>query len=41
LGLIRDVALPVGEYDNSTTLNVAQNRWDGRLGFPVFWQLGP
>ena len=36
-----DLALPVGEYDNSTPLNVGQNRWYGRVGFPVVWQLGP
>ena len=39
--VLADLALPVGEYDNSTPLNVGQNRWYGRLGFPVVWQLGP
>jgi hypothetical protein len=39
--LLVDLALPIGEYDNSTPLNVGQNRWYGRVGFPVVWQLGP
>lgn len=39
--VLADLALPVGEYDNSTPLNVGQNRWYGRVGFPVVWQLGP
>ena len=39
--VLADLALPIGEYDNSTPLNVGQNRWYGRLGFPVIWQLGP
>jgi hypothetical protein len=41
LDLIADLALPVGEYDNTRTLNIGQNRWYGRLGAPVVWQLGP
>jgi hypothetical protein len=36
-----DLALPVGEYDNSKPLNIGQNRWYGRAGAPVVWQLGP
>ena len=39
--VLADLAVPVGEYDNSTPLNVGQNRWYGRVGFPVVWQLGP
>jgi hypothetical protein len=38
--LIVDLAVPIGEYDNDEPLNVGQNRWFGRLGFPVVWQLG-
>jgi len=41
LDVIVDLALPVGEYDNDRPLNLGQNRWYGRLGFPVVWQLGP
>ena len=38
--LLADLALPIGEYDNSQPLNLGQNRWYGRLGVPVIWQLG-
>jgi hypothetical protein len=40
LDLIVDLAVPIGEYDSDQSLNVGQNRWYGRLGFPVVWQLG-
>lgn len=39
--LIADVAFPAGEYDAEAALNLGQNRWYGRLGAPVVWQLGP
>jgi len=39
--LLADVALPIGEYDSSQPLNLGQNRWYGRVGAPVVWQLGP
>jgi hypothetical protein len=38
--LLADLALPVGEYDSDQPLNLGQNRWYGRLGMPVVWQLG-
>jgi hypothetical protein len=38
--LLADLALPIGEYNNSQALNVGQNRWYGRIGAPVVWQLG-
>jgi hypothetical protein len=41
LDLIGDLAVPVGEYDNTRSLNLGQNRWYGRVGVPVVWQLGP
>ena len=41
LDLIADLAVPVGEYDNTRTLNLGQNRWYGRVGAPIVWQLGP
>jgi len=41
LDLLADLALPIGEYDNSRHLNIGQNRWYGRLGSPIVWQLGP
>ena len=40
LDVIVDLAVPVGEYDNSRSLNLGQNRWYGRVGAPVVWQLG-
>ena len=41
LDLIMDIAFPVGEYDNTKTLNLGQNRWYGRIGAPIIWQIGP
>ena len=38
--LLADIALPVGEYDDDQPLNIGQNRWYGRLGLPIVWQLG-
>jgi hypothetical protein len=39
--IVCDLALPIGEYDSSKTLNIGQNRWYGRVGLPIVWQLGP
>ena len=39
--LLADVAVPIGEYDSDQPLNVGQNRWYGRVGMPIVWQLGP
>jgi hypothetical protein len=39
--LLADLALPIGEYDSSRPLNLGQNRWYGRFGVPIIWQLGP
>jgi outer membrane putative beta-barrel porin/alpha-amylase len=41
LDLIADLAVPIGKYDNSQQLNLGQNRWYGRVGLPIVWQLGP
>jgi len=41
VNLLADLAIPIGEYDNDQPLNIGQNRWYGRLGMPVVWQLGP
>ena len=40
LDLIVDVAIPIGQYDNSQSLNLGQNRFYGRIGTPMIWQLG-
>jgi hypothetical protein len=39
--LLADLAPPIGEYDNDKSLNIGQNRWYGRLGAPIVYQLGP
>jgi hypothetical protein len=39
--VLADLALPIGEYDNSQPLNLGQNRWYGRIGLPTVWQLSP
>ena len=39
--LLFDLAFPIGEYDNDQSLNLGQNRWYGRIGAPIVWQLGP
>ena len=41
LDVLVDLAFPIGEYDNDKPLNIGQNRWYGRVGFPIGWQLGP
>ena len=40
LDLLADLALPIGEYDSDQALNQGQNRWYGRIGAPIVWQLG-
>jgi hypothetical protein len=40
LDLIVDLAFPIGEYDNDQALNLGQNRWYGRVGAPIVWQIG-
>jgi hypothetical protein len=34
------LALPVGKYDSSKIVNMGQNRWFGRLAFPVKYHFG-
>ncbi len=40
LDLLVDLIVPIGEYDNEKALNIGQNRWYGRVGAPIVWQLG-
>ncbi|NJD28131.1 MAG: transporter, partial [Chloroflexi bacterium] len=40
MDILADLALPIGEYDSSQSLNIGQNRWYGRIGTPIVWQLG-
>jgi hypothetical protein len=39
--LLADLAFPIGEYNDKQPLNLGLNRWYGRLGAPIIWQLGP
>lgn len=39
LDMLADLALPIGEYDNDKTPNIGQNRWYGRVGLPMMWQI--
>lgn len=39
--IIGTLAIPIGEYDNAIPVNIGQNRWYGRIGTPVVWQIGP
>ena len=41
IDLLADLALPIGQYNSSQPLNLGQNRWYGRIGMPIIWQLGP
>ncbi len=41
LDLVVDLAFPLGQNDNTQSLNLGQNRWYGRIGTPIIWQLGP
>ena len=41
LDLLADLILPIGEYDNDQQINIGQNRWIGRLGMPIIYQIGP
>ncbi|MGL5986532.1 MAG: transporter [Burkholderiales bacterium] len=38
--VLADLAIPIGEYNHDKALNLGQNRWYGRIGFPINWQLG-
>lgn len=38
--LMGSLCIPVGKYDNTSPINIGQNRWYGRVGIPIVWQLG-
>lgn len=38
--VLADLAVPIGEYHSDQPLNLGLNRWYGRVGMPVVWQLG-
>jgi hypothetical protein len=41
LDLVADIMVPIGKYNADQQLNIGQNRWYGRVGLPIVWQLGP
>jgi hypothetical protein len=38
--ILGSLAIPIGAYDNTSPINLGQNRWYGRIGTPVVWQIG-
>ncbi len=40
LDVLVDVVFPLGEYDDKELVNLGQNRWFGRVAFPMTWQIG-
>jgi len=40
LDLVLSLAIPIGEYDSSSPVNIGQNRWYGRVGMPIMKSLG-
>ena len=40
IDVIGSLTVPLGEYNNTQSLNIGQNRWSGRIGAPVVWQIG-
>ena len=40
LDLLVDLIVPIGRYDSDQVLNIGQNRWYGRVGAPIVWQIG-
>jgi hypothetical protein len=41
MDIVGSLAVPIGEYDNTSPVNIGQNRWYGRIGLPIVWQIGP
>jgi hypothetical protein len=39
--IVGSIAVPIGEYDNTSPVNIGQNRWYGRIGAPILCQIGP
>jgi hypothetical protein len=40
LDIVGSLAVPIGQYDNTIPINIGQNRWYGRIGTPIVWQIG-
>ncbi|HJV36014.1 transporter [Geomonas sp.] len=41
LDLLTSLSIPIGEYHSDKPLNMGQNRWFGRIGFPAMLTFGP
>ena len=40
MDVIGSLALPIGKYDDTSPVNIGQNRWYGRIGAPILIQVG-
>jgi hypothetical protein len=40
VNVVADIAFPLGNYDGTQPLNIGQNRWYGRVGTPIIYQIG-
>ena len=40
IDIMGSLTVPLGEYNNTQSLNIGQNRWSGRIGAPVVCQIG-
>jgi hypothetical protein len=40
LDFVANLAMPIGEYDGGSSANIGQNRWYGRVGLPMMYNLG-
>ena len=40
IDVIGSLAVPIGKYNSEQALNIGQNRWYGRIGAPIVWQIG-
>jgi hypothetical protein len=38
--VIGSLAIPIGSYDDESPVNIGQNRWYGRIGLPIVYQIG-
>lgn len=40
MDFVASLAIPIGEYDGDSSANIGQNRWYGRVGLPMMYNLG-
>lgn len=41
LDILTSLVFPIGEYHSDKAVNIGQNRWYGRIGFPAMLTFGP